>query len=194
MVYDVFAGVGPFAVPAGRKKCIVIANDLNPDSYKWLKHNFTLNKVKCEFHTHNLDGRQFIRTILRDDLVARCIKDESSSFAIHVVMNLPALAIEFLDAFPGILKDTSLSVEQCSNRTCPRVHCYCFSKSENPEQDVQERAKEHLGHAVQNCSVRAVRNVAPNKEMMCISFDLTWDMLFSSVTAGDPGEGNLIGH
>ena len=36
VVFDVFAGVGPFAVPAAkRKKCSrVLANDLNPESYK----------------------------------------------------------------------------------------------------------------------------------------------------------------
>ena len=49
VVYDVFAGVGPFAVPAARKKCIVFANDLNPDSFKWLQHNMKLNKVSSHY-------------------------------------------------------------------------------------------------------------------------------------------------
>ena len=44
-VADVFAGVGPFAVPAAKKGVFVIANDLNPESYKWLSHNAHLNKV-----------------------------------------------------------------------------------------------------------------------------------------------------
>lgn len=45
VVADVFAGVGPFAVPAGRKGCGVFANDLNPESFKYLKLNITKNKV-----------------------------------------------------------------------------------------------------------------------------------------------------
>lgn len=46
MLYDVFAGVGPFAIPAAKKGCHVHANDLNPDSVHWLQQNVNLNKVK----------------------------------------------------------------------------------------------------------------------------------------------------
>lgn len=45
MVADVFAGVGPFALPAGKKGCGVFANDLNPNSYKYLQVNINDNKV-----------------------------------------------------------------------------------------------------------------------------------------------------
>ncbi|KAK1339266.1 hypothetical protein QTO34_019946 [Cnephaeus nilssonii] len=45
VLFDVFAGVGPFAIPAAKKNCTVFANDLNPESYKWLLHNCKLNKV-----------------------------------------------------------------------------------------------------------------------------------------------------
>lgn len=60
-VGDVFAGVGPFAVPAGRKNVFVLANDLNPESYRYLKENVTRNHVTDFVRSHNLDGRQFIR-------------------------------------------------------------------------------------------------------------------------------------
>ncbi len=41
-----FAGVGPFAVPAAKNVgCRVYANDLNPKSYKALIDNVALNKV-----------------------------------------------------------------------------------------------------------------------------------------------------
>ncbi|OBA23911.1 hypothetical protein METBIDRAFT_30278 [Metschnikowia bicuspidata var. bicuspidata NRRL YB-4993] len=61
VVGDVFAGVGPFAVPAGRKNALVLANDLNPESYKYLKENIRLNNVEDFVRPSNLDGRDFIR-------------------------------------------------------------------------------------------------------------------------------------
>ena len=45
VIYDMFAGVGPFAIPAAKRGCIVHANDLNPESHRWLQHNAKLNKV-----------------------------------------------------------------------------------------------------------------------------------------------------
>jgi len=44
-VCDVFAGVGPFAVPAGKRKVFVLANDLNPYSFSSLLGNIKTNKV-----------------------------------------------------------------------------------------------------------------------------------------------------
>lgn len=46
VLYDVFAGVGPFAVPAAKKLATVYCNDLNPHSYKFLSRNLIANKVK----------------------------------------------------------------------------------------------------------------------------------------------------
>lgn len=61
VVADVFAGVGPFAVPAGKKNVLVLANDLNPQSHKYLVENIKLNHVGDFVKAYNLDGREFIR-------------------------------------------------------------------------------------------------------------------------------------
>lgn len=61
VVADVFAGVGPFAVPAGKKRALVLANDLNPESFKYLKENIELNKVGDVVKPFELDGREFIK-------------------------------------------------------------------------------------------------------------------------------------
>ena len=56
VVADVFAGVGPFAIPAAKKGCAVFANDLNPESAKYLKLNITKNQVKNR-HWFIVDAR-----------------------------------------------------------------------------------------------------------------------------------------
>jgi tRNA (guanine37-N1)-methyltransferase len=57
VVCDVMAGVGPFAVPAGKRGVFVWANDLNPDSYTSMKDAIRRNKVRSSiifiFHIRN---------------------------------------------------------------------------------------------------------------------------------------------
>ncbi|XP_055012027.1 tRNA (guanine(37)-N1)-methyltransferase isoform X1 [Boleophthalmus pectinirostris] len=171
-VFDVFAGVGPFAIPAARCGANVLANDLNPESYRWLEHNCKLNKVENRVRTFNLDGRAFIQGPLRQELPALL----KQKVAIHVVMNLPALAIDFLDAFRVLLQH-----EPPSDSQLPTVHCYGFSKDDDPARDVTQRASEAVGFSLENrSSVHFVRNVAPNKDMMCVSFSIPKQVLYNS--------------
>ncbi|KAF9055845.1 Met-10+ like-protein-domain-containing protein [Panaeolus papilionaceus] len=62
VVVDVFAGVGPFAVPAARKGCAVLGNDLNPNSAKYLTKNVQDNRVTDLVRVSCEDGRDFIRS------------------------------------------------------------------------------------------------------------------------------------
>lgn len=45
VVADVMAGIGPFAVPAGKKGVFVWANDKNPESHRYLEDAIQKNKV-----------------------------------------------------------------------------------------------------------------------------------------------------
>ncbi|NXH12388.1 TRM5 methyltransferase, partial [Bucco capensis] len=174
VLFDVFAGIGPFAIPAAKKKCHVFANDLNPESYSWLLHNCKLNKVDNKVKAFNMDGRDFLLGPVREELSKElpCLKEQKTSF--HIVMNLPALAIEFLDVFRHLLAG-----EPCSAAALPTVHCYGFSKHDDPAKDIQERAEASLGTSLNGrCSTYLVRNVAPNKEMLCISFQVPAEVLY----------------
>ncbi|KAF9173032.1 tRNA(m(1)G37)methyltransferase [Mortierella sp. AD011] len=215
-VCDVMAGVGPFAMPAAKKGCMVYANDLNPVSYASMLENKVLNKIDNNLHIYNLDGREFIRKAVEDleksgyqtppaapvakkgkkggakdatpvtPAPAPVVAPESTtthSFKTfdHFVMNLPASAIEFLDAFHGLFKGRESDIPE-PKKQLPMIHCHCFSKSDEPEKDVAERVEAVMGGRLEMDSVKLhwVRKVAPNKDMYCISFRLPAEIAFAS--------------
>lgn len=186
VVVDLMAGIGPFAIPLAAmnnarqkqqnkngnndNKIVVHANDLNPDSYKWLVHNSTKKKSnKCSnLHCYNMDARQFVRDVLmKDD------NDEGVGVGAvdHVIMNLPATAPEFLDAFRGYRIK--------GGKSLPQFHVHCFAPKESEKggyRDAIRRCEEALGCALDDnaagAKVRTVRNVAPKKNMVCVTFQL----------------------
>lgn len=177
VLYDVFAGVGPFAIPSARKGVIVYANDLNPESYKWLNHNAKKNKVLNKITTYNKDGRDFLLETVKSDLFRR-LTDPNFLGVPHFVMNLPAMAVEFLDVLLGFLN----THERFELKKLPVVHVYCFAKGvENKEKIALELVNAHLGITLPKnafIQVTFVRNVAPNKDMMRVDFFLTPEILF----------------
>ena len=84
----------------------------------------------------------------------------------HVLMNLPASALTFLDVFVGAFHRGSWAAP------LPTVHCYCFSKAEDPEADVVAEAERVMGCKLPGASASVVRDVSPNKLMMCLRFTL----------------------
>ncbi|KAL2020869.1 hypothetical protein VTK56DRAFT_7860 [Thermocarpiscus australiensis] len=85
VVCDVMAGIGPFAVPAGKKRVFVWANDKNPESFKCLKAAIKRNKVEPFVRPFCEDGRTFIRHAA--DAVL-----EASQKGEHAVVTLKAKA------------------------------------------------------------------------------------------------------
>lgn len=153
-ICDVFAGVGPFALPAARNSyCTVFANDLNPTSHEYLVKNIIQNKVSHRVAAYNMDGREFIQKsldLIRDASVweafdkalhfsvRRTDKNppkpiERGSYFHHYLMNLPATATDFLDAFTGLYHASGLTAKEL-----PMIHCYSFSRADDLEQDTLE--------------------------------------------------------
>ncbi|TIB39010.1 hypothetical protein E3P86_01316 [Wallemia ichthyophaga] len=202
VVADVMAGVGPFAIPSGRNSTRFLANDLNPDSFHWLKHNIKQNKVDSFVRPSNLDGREFIKsahkslksnpfpetTPILTQKQQKELKRSVTQFPTHppqdyidhYVMNLPATAIEFLDAFKPTyteIQQQNKHNQQALSLTRPMVHVHCFSKAEDKQlatAEICERATNALDHPItpdiDDYNLHHVRSVAPNKEMYCLSF------------------------
>lgn len=229
VLYDVFAGVGPFSIPAVSNKKLeaVLANDLNPNSFRFLLDNFTNNnKSKAkkkgqdirkafvrqhppekpileslfnfspsqEFLSFNLDGRLFIQDKLKYHFIGMLnylvkYKPENvKTMKFYVLMNLPAMSVEFLDAFKN-LYDTEESNKIKSHFDADilenvglHIYCYHFSKtSENELEKIQERIKKEImkDHSL-DVNSRHVRNVAPNKEMHVTMFKVNFKNMFTS--------------
>lgn len=204
VLYDVMAGVGPFAVPAGKKKCYVLANDLNPDSFDALVKNCSRNKVGERVRCFNMDGHKFITTTLKTDLLGRW-NDPDFVGNLHVTMNLPALAVTFLPNFQGLLHGT----EAADSVPLPLVHVYMFTKDtaestaigqvaenlgysskgvevsqegvlDGADSERRSRRRSHKDYDSLKARVREVvhvRQVAPNKAMMRVSFQLPLEVL-----------------
>ncbi|EFR02228.1 tRNA (guanine-N(1)-)-methyltransferase [Nannizzia gypsea CBS 118893] len=218
-VCDVMAGVGPFALPAGKKRVFVYANDLNPHGYEKLKEGTARNKVREFVQPFNMDGREFIRHASQELCVngprpvkifpkmKRTEATEKKSVPPqiyecpptfdHYVMNLPASAIEFLDAFVGVYAGKESLFEPHTERKRPLVHVYCFSTNSDDNAveyaDICNRISERIQYKItpddmiggtgnQNLEleIRDIRLVSPNKRMFCASFRLPAEVIFKS--------------
>lgn len=182
ILFDIFAGVGPFSIPIAKKKCTVFANDLNPESYKWLNYNVQKNKVNLDFFkSYNMDGKDFIRDVILTFLKKIIVEDKDmGDKKIHVTMNLPAMAVEFLNVFNGGLKELA---EGYRVKHKPIVHVYCFAGGNNHKKIAQDMVESNIGCSIDEnlIEILDVRNVSPQKEMMRVTFTLSESMLFGKL-------------
>ncbi|EFP06005.1 hypothetical protein CRE_04935 [Caenorhabditis remanei] len=204
IVYDACCGIGPFVLPATLKKKPrrVMANDLNPESVKWLKVNVALNKIKDDrIEIHNMDAKQFIKENIANDVI-RLMKEESGSedfdenkleSEIHVVMNLPAYAVNFLPAFRGALKKFETELKEINKKWKWNVYCYLFAKSQVdvPDEWYEEEARRMCDEKtkwdkslVVNC--HNVRTVSSRKEMFCVQLEIPYEFLLAEPLPEEP--------
>ncbi|KAF3906318.1 hypothetical protein ABW20_dc0103460 [Dactylellina cionopaga] len=179
-VCDVMAGVGPFAIPAAKyHRALVWANDLNKHSYESMVQNIKTNRVTNLVQPFNADGRDFIRLtsklLLRDagktitydpnprsasrDPAARSKLKPIETFTTpgvftRYIMNLPASAVEFLDAFIGLYAGRELDFQnpsrprvtpgEAKKYKLPIVHVYTFNRNSHKEEEEFQRAAEEI--------------------------------------------------
>ncbi|OEL20436.1 tRNA (guanine(37)-N1)-methyltransferase [Dichanthelium oligosanthes] len=255
IICDMFAGIGPFSIPAAQKGCVVYANDLNPDSVHYLRTNAKINKVEDYIFTYNMDARVFMQSLMsvpgsetrsdsqvaadecypkggvpanensssngnhndvREDGQNRANDSSVASTTAkkrqqtsqegepdcqdgdasqtkkrnnkrvrgsgappakpwehidHVLMNLPASALQFLDCFDGLVQKKHWT------GSLPWIHCYCFIRSTESEESILSVAQNKLNAKIAEPIFHRVRDVAPNKAMFCLSFKLPMECL-----------------
>jgi tRNA (guanine37-N1)-methyltransferase len=102
VVYDLFAGVGPYAIPCAKRCKKIIAVDINRYAIKYLKENARLNKVAGRIDAFTGDSRKIV------------MNKKHKKKADRIIMNLPMHAGEFLDVAFHVAKPNS------------KIHFYCF--------------------------------------------------------------------
>jgi len=142
-VVDLFAGVGPFAIPIAKrhKNVRVYAVDVNPDAVSLLKRNVAVNRAEKQVVPLLGDARQVV-------------KEQLSGKADRVIMNLPETALEFVDVACEALKPAG-----------GIMHYYSFVKASNPLEAAKVRLTEAVSRnnrQVKNFLLaKTVREVAP---------------------------------
>lgn len=161
VVCDVMGGIGPFAVPAGKKGVFVWANDKNPESYKYLEEAIKRNKVGNYVRPFNEDGRTFIHQaadsvyeaskagdhVLVESKVKRHRSDNPTgekkrparekipvpATISHFVMNLPASACTFVHHYRGVYAGREELFTPHTDAKLPLVHVHCFALKSDDE-------------------------------------------------------------
>ncbi|WP_049987961.1 class I SAM-dependent methyltransferase [Halobellus rufus] len=151
-VIDMFAGVGPFAVPMAGRGAEVVGCDLNPVAVEYLRENARRNGVEDRVTAIAGDVR---------DLAA-----EYAGWADRLVMNLPHSAGDFLDTA------VELASEECV------LHYYDIQHEDDPFGPGERAIREAVADSDADYDVtveteRVVRSYAPHEYNVCLDVRLT---------------------
>ena len=148
-VFDMFAGVGPFAVPAAKRGAAVVGVDLNECAVEYLRENAERNGVADRV------------TALAGDV--RDVAPDYEDWADRVVMNLPHSAGEFLDTAVALAGDDCV------------LHYYDIQNEDDPygpgERAIREAAEPAYEVTVE--TRRTVRSYAPHEVNVCLDVRLS---------------------
>ncbi|MFC7007778.1 class I SAM-dependent methyltransferase [Halalkalicoccus salilacus] len=162
-VFDMFAGVGPFVIPAAGRGAEAVGVDLNERAIEYLRENARRNGVADRVNAIHGDVR---------DVVAGSSDRHGSDadpdrgyedWADRLVMNLPHSADEFLDAA------VTLAGEACT------IHYYDIQHEDDPfgpgERAIREAAEPDYDVSVEERTV--VRSYAPHELNVCLDVRLS---------------------
>ena len=148
-VLDMFAGVGPFAIPAASRGASVVAVDLNETAVDYCRENARRNGVA--------DAVTAIAGDVRD------VADDYHGWADRLVMNLPHSANEF------VATAVDLAGEECV------LHYYDIQHEDDPFGPGIEaiKAAAEPEYAVTVETEHVVRSYAPHELNVCLDVRLT---------------------
>ncbi|KTG09879.1 tRNA (guanine-N1)-methyltransferase [Haloprofundus marisrubri] len=148
-VFDMFAGVGPFAVPFADAGADVVAADLNEVAVEYLRQNAERNGVSDRL------------TAIHGDVTE--VGREHENWATRIVMNLPHSADEFLDTAVAVAGDDCV------------IHYYDIQHEDDPfgpgERAIRAAAEPEYEVTVVN--ERVVRSYAPHEYNVCLDVRLS---------------------
>ena len=148
-VVDMFAGVGPFAIPAASRGAEVVAVDLNETAVDYLRENAQRNGVSDSI------------TAIAGDV--RYVASDYDGWADRLIMNLPHSAGEFLETA------VDLAGEECV------IHYYDIQHDSDPFGPGIEaiRAAAEPDYDVTVETEHVVRSYAPHELNVCLDVRLT---------------------
>ncbi|WP_232702050.1 class I SAM-dependent methyltransferase [Halobacterium wangiae] len=147
--FDMFAGVGPYAVPMAAAGADVVATDINERAIHYLRRNAERNGVADRV------------TAIAGDV--RDLAGDYENWADRVVMNLPHTAEEFLDTAVALAGDDCV------------LHLYDIQHEDDPygpaEAAIREAAEPAYDVTVE--THRSVRSYAPHELNVVVDARLT---------------------
>lgn len=147
--FDMFAGVGPYAIPMAKAGADVVAADINEAAIDYLRENAERNDVAERITAHCGDVRELVA--------------DYEGWADRLVMNLPHTANEFLDTA------VALAGEECV------LHYYDIQHEDNryAPGEAAIRAAAEPDYNVTVETRHTVRSYAPHEYNVCLDVRLT---------------------
>ena len=148
--FDMFAGVGPFVIPAARRGATAVGVDINETAIEYLRANAERNDVS--------DNATAIASDVRN------VAGEYTDWAERIVMNLPHSADEFLDTAVDLAGAESV------------IHYYDIQHEDDPYRPGETAIREIAEPAGYNVAVETrhtVRSYAPHELNVCLDVRLS---------------------